>query len=107
MAVSFAIQQARFEQYDTAIVGRLALPEFEHIDRRKALALCRRLYRIVVRRRGAGFADAVSEVAGGAARRGLAPRTVYRLVGLALSHLGMDVPVGLGRSLKQFMFEGA
>lgn len=101
-----AAGRAGFAEFDAIVTQRLAEREFDNTDRRKALALCRRLYRIAMREHHHGFARAVAEAAGGAARQGLAPRLVYRLAGLALSHLGMRVPVGLGSALKQSLFDG-
>ncbi|MBM3314352.1 hypothetical protein FJY71_00725 [candidate division WOR-3 bacterium] len=106
-ALFTAGRPAGFSTFDRRVTRRLQESEFEHVDRHKALALCRRLYLIVLKERGPGFAEAVADAAGGAAREGLAPRAAFRVAGLALSLLGLDLPVGVGRSLKQLIFDGA
>lgn len=95
---------ASFQQ---CLFRRLCKSEFKGVDRRKALELCRQVYRVAHGRAGTRLTSAVADVACGAVRQGLGPHAAFRVTGMALSLLGLEMPVGLGRALKQFILEAS
>lgn len=100
-------QNLDFALFQQSLIRRLRNSGLRGSERRKALVLCREVYRAVHRRPGMSLASAVADAACGAVREGLRPHAAFRVTGVALSILGLDVPVGVGRSLKQFILDGA
>ncbi|MEO0073341.1 MAG: hypothetical protein ABIK43_01600 [candidate division WOR-3 bacterium] len=92
--------------FEQRLLRRIRDTELGEVDRRKVLALCRQVYRVAHVRPGARLASAVTDAACGAVREGLRPQAAFRITGMALNILGLDLPVGVGRSLKQYILDG-